>query len=147
MATVPQLPAFSIPDWRRPVAFVTDTAQNLATGLAEQGRETTGEVLTRVGDVVGGAFGGAIRRLTAPALEELLGELEEHDERVRDALREELQTFATAVGDGIFAMAVPDLPGTLRRANSNVGRDYSFDEDIDLADLDNGFDDLDYAAE
>jgi hypothetical protein len=143
---VPQLPEFTIPDWKRPVTFVTDTAQNLATDLAEQGRDTTGEVLNRVGDVVGGVFGSVMRRLTAPAVEELLAELDEHDERVRDALREELQTFATAVGDGMFAMAVPDSFGTPNRANGRVDRDY-FDDDIDLADLDNGFDDLDYAAE
>ena len=139
---MPQLPEFTIPDWKRPVTIVTESAQNIATGLAEQGRETTGDVLHRVGDV----FGSVLRRLTAPAVEELLAELEEHDERVRDALREELQTFATAVGDGMFAMAVPDSFGAPSRANGRSDRDY-FDDDIDLADLDNGFDDLDYAAE
>jgi hypothetical protein len=143
---VPQLPAFTIPDWKRPVTIVTDTAQNIATGLAEQGRETTGDVLDRVGSVVGDVFGSVLRRLTAPAVEELLAELEEHDERVRDALREELQTFAAAVGDGMFAMAVPDSFGAPTRADGRSDRDY-FDDDIDLADLDNGFDDLDYAAE
>lgn len=143
---MPQLPQFTIPDWKRPVTIVTDTAQNLATGLAEQGRETTNDVLNRVGDAVGDVFGSVMRRLSAPALEELLGELEEHDERVRDALREELQTFATAVSDGMFTMALPDPLGTARRSNGGVDRDY-FDDDIDLADLDNGFDDLDYAAE
>jgi hypothetical protein len=143
---VPQLPEFTIPDFTRPVAVVTERAQDLATGLADQGRETTADVLNRVGDVVGGVFGSVMRRLTAPAVEELLAELEDHDERVRDALREELQTFATAVGDGMFAMAAPDSFGTPNRENRRVDRDY-FDDDIDLADLDNGFDDLDYAAE
>lgn len=144
---MPQLPEFSVPDWKRPVSFVTEAAQNLASGLAEQGRETTGEVLTRVGDVVGDAFGSVMQRMAAPALEELLEELEEHDERVRDALREELLTFATAVSDGMFALAVPDPFATPVRANGRADRGYLDEVDLSELDADTGFDDLDYAAE
>ena len=136
-----------IPDLIRPVTAVNDTAHRVASELAEQGRETTGDLLGRAADVkdaVTGAFGqvlgGVVRTITAPALEELFDELNDHDERVRDAVREELQVFATVVGDGMFALAVPDGFGSGDESIPRSQLEYLGDE-IDLE----GFDDLDYA--
>ena len=143
---MPQLPEWTLPDWRRPVEAVTGAAQRFATDCAERGRQTTSDAVTKMTDFVGDVTSDVRRRVMSFALEDFFDELTDQEERSRETLRtelrEELQVFATAVGDGMFAMAVPDTTASAprRRSRTNDALDW-IDDDIDLE----GFDDLDYA--
>ena len=149
-----------VPDWKRPVVALTDAAQlrqsqarDAVSGLVEQARVRVVQLPRAVLDETRKRLGGfelatkhdleiesrLARNRMSFLLKEFLEAQRGHDTELRESLRtelrEELQSFASAVEDGVFTSDGAAPPAAASSSRRPPTRDYLDDDDGDLDDL------------